>query len=605
MSRNSKRRIKTALLYSIAVFASAVALPLSCWADDKEKTSSPTAQEAKDFWKDMDDEGNDGKKGEHATAVFPTAKDWSNTQFQTTYMRYRNDAVNALDECLRLEKDGKNGAGDDNELLRPLSIEITSKMQLAIMKSHFHDDKGELDFTKVQSAFEMFANGELRGGDDKRGQREMNYLVNWLQWLCFAKIAIAKNIDKDKWEEMVKILEKSKQIYVDVYSWYGDTEEDKKRNQDAAKEQGKANVVNMYRFDPDKKYDDKKKEALRKKIHAMKTEDILKEFSKEVKENYVAFYVVPPTPGTAYVSQNDGAKCTYDKGTPYEVAYTPISPGSGAMASYAPLSAPGRVPEESAPVTPPGGGPSGSDKPPTATTSDNPPQQPKAADTPPPTTIADNPPTDNLQDDDEVETFDKETVEQGGHTETGSGVQTQVVMLTTAKPYPKKTEDDPGSGFDRNPAKVRIVNGHGVIYTNRADRQAFGLPDTGNKPVHVRLDLTAMKHTSALAEITGKTVKSGLASALPAGDTVTMRAFNINNRSFMALDFAQPFNHTEDVVALASRFLGMELATDICDEDKPAALEPDRPTAASGANDNALPSGGIRVTHATRSGRVQ
>jgi hypothetical protein len=517
-------------------------------------------------------------------------------------MRYRNDAVNALDTCLSLEKDGKDGAGDDNEQLRSLSIEITSKMQIAIMKSHFHDNKGEIDFAKVQSAFEMFASGELRGGDDKRGQREMNYLKNWLEWLCFAKIAISKNIDKAKWEEIIKILEKSKQIYIDVYSWYGDTDEEKKRHQDAAKEQGKANVVNMNRFDPDKKYDDKKKEALRKKIHAMKTEDILKEFSKEVKENYVAFYAVPPTPGTAYVSQNGGLKCTYDKGTPYEVAYTPISPGGEAMANYAPAGALSSGPEVSTPGTPPSDGPSGSDNPPAASRSDKLPQQPKTTDQAPPTTIAENPPHDNPPDDDEVETFDKETVEQNGHTETGSGVQTQVVMLVTAKPYPRRAEDRPGSGFDRNPAKVRVVDGHGIIHINRADRQAFGLPDTSDKPLHVRLDLTAMKQTSALAEITDKTVKAGIASVLPAGDVVTMRTFKIGNRSFMALDFAQPFNHAEDVVALASRYLGIELVIDTCDDDKPAA--PDLPATASSANDNALPSGGIRLAHSS-SGRAR
>jgi hypothetical protein len=76
MSCDSKR-ITMSLLYAIAVFAAAALFPLPCLVDDKEKASSPTAQEAADFWKDMDDEGNDGKKGEHATAVFPPAKDWT------------------------------------------------------------------------------------------------------------------------------------------------------------------------------------------------------------------------------------------------------------------------------------------------------------------------------------------------------------------------------------------------------------------------------------------------------------------------------------------------------------------------------------------------
>jgi hypothetical protein len=309
--------------------------------------------------------------------------------------------------------------------------------------------------------------------------------------------------------------------------------------------------------------------------------------------------------GTFYVSQNGEKVCTYDSGTPYEVAYTQISSGGGVIASYTSATPGGGTPPASTPGTPPSDGtpPAAStpDHPPQQATPDNKPQQPTdhpppttTSDNPPPTTVPDNPPTSDTSQDDEVETYDKEAVEQNGHKETGSGLQTQMVMLTTPKPPLTRTEDTAGSGFDRNPAKVRIVDGHGVIRINRAERQAYGLPDTGNQPAHVRLDLTAMKHTSALAEITGKTVKPGLDRALPVGDQVTTRTFKVGGKTFMALDFAQPYNHTEDLTALAARFLGIELKTDTCDDDKPAAPLFEAPAVA--ANGNELPSTTIALT---------
>lgn len=317
--------------------------------------------------------------------------------------------------------------------------------------------------------------------------------------------------------------------------------------------------------------------------------------------------------GTFYVSQNGEKVCTYDSGTPYEVAYTPISSGGGVIATYTPGTA--GTPQGSTPGTPPSDGtpPAAGtpDHPPQQATPDKQPQQPTdhpppttTSDNPPPSTIPDNPPTTDTSQDDEVETYDKETVEKNGHNETGSGLQTQMVMLTTPKPPLMRTDDTPGSGFDRNPAKVRIVDGHGVIRINRAERQAYGLPDTGGQPVHVRLDLTAMKHSSALAEITGKTVKPGLDRALPVGDQVATRTFKVGGKTFMVLDFAQPFNHTEDVIALAARFLGIDLKTDTCDDDKPAAPLFEAPAVA--ANGNELPSTTIalpRRIHAREAGR--
>ena len=289
----------------------------------------------------------------------------------------------------------------------------------------------------------------------------------------------------------------------------------------------------------------------------------------------VTFYA-PPVPGTADVSQDGTVVCTYGRGRPEQVSYTPYSPGG----SYTPVPTPGGG-------TPPPGGTGGSTPAPTPTTTDNPPggstpnsPEPKAGtpppenppattENPPPATTTDQPPVASTGDgDDTVETFDKDTIEQDGHTETGNPVDGQVVMLQTAKPSLAQG-DDTGSGDD--PKKCVTVNGHCAVTVRRGERAAYGLPDAGDQPGHFRLDLTSMKHTTGIAEITSKTRGdiSTLQNALPAGATLAASIFAVGDRKFLRLEFATPANYSGDLLDTYSRLIGVDVHVDYCDEDKP------------------------------------
>jgi hypothetical protein len=318
-------------------------------------------------------------------------------------------------------------------------------------------------------------------------------------------------------------------------------------------------------------------------------------------------YYVPATPGTVYVSTNGGAVCTYDKGNPVEVAYTPIDIGGQQIVTYTPGT-----------DTPGGGTPAGTDKLPATSAPDKPPRQ-ATPDTPPklstpdnplPTTTTDTPPptvdVQAPQDPDEVETYDKSVVEKDGHTESGSALQGQLVMLVYPKPDLPGASDKAAldTGFDRDPAKCKTgADGHCQVHVHPADRALYGLAASSAKPAHYRLELNDMKHSGGIAETTGKTVKPDLTSALPQGARVATSIFKIGNRTFMRLDFATPSNHAEDRMPAYSEKLGVKVETDTCDDDKPAA-ELDTSAAAFNAESDGLPSATIRFDDAARARRA-
>ena len=91
-----------------------------------------------------------------------------------------------------------------------------SELQLSIMQKHFPKAGGGIDVDKVGKAMEMFANGELRKGNAD-GDGEMNQLHQWYVWKAFAAQAIARNVDKAKWEPILKSLQQGIEIYRQVY----------------------------------------------------------------------------------------------------------------------------------------------------------------------------------------------------------------------------------------------------------------------------------------------------------------------------------------------------------------------------------------------------
>ena len=311
--------------------------------------------------------------------------------------------------------------------------------------------------------------------------------------------------------------------------------------------------------------------------------------------------------GTMLISQDSDIVCTYDRGGPEYVDYTPLNPGQ--FVDYTPT--PPRGGEPPGGSTPPDGtpNPGGSTPPagtpPTPTTpgtgtpgspppaASNPPAAPKT-DTPTPTTT-DQPPVATTPDggDDTVVTYDKDTIEQDGHTETGNPVDGQLVMLTVPKPALARG-DDTGSASD--PKKCLTVKGSCAVMVHRDERTAYGLPDTGDRPAQFRVDLAKMNHTAGVADVTGKAIDTNkLASVLPSGGTVKPTIFTIGTHTYLRLEIALPANHTEDVLPAYSRLLGTNVDVDYCDEDKPGADAAAAAAAAAATPEIALPLQTLRL----------
>ncbi len=103
-------RAKRRTIYQLcsAFFAAALIYPLACLADDKKDEKPPTAQEAKAFWKDMDDEGNGGQQGKHASSVMSDDDLKEKDKYQNEYIKARrNIMVEGITPCLIMGKIGK------------------------------------------------------------------------------------------------------------------------------------------------------------------------------------------------------------------------------------------------------------------------------------------------------------------------------------------------------------------------------------------------------------------------------------------------------------------------------------------------------------------
>jgi hypothetical protein len=139
-----------------------------------------------------------------------------------------------------------------------------SDLQLLLIKNHFQNKTGGIDYDSFQLATAMFANGELRTGAP--GSREMDQFHQWFVWEEFAIQAIQRNIDKDKWLKILPILQTGLEIYPQVYP---------------ARDQKLGVPVELYdsaaaRFDNTKQLSDQQKQALWKQISALSYGDLVK-----------------------------------------------------------------------------------------------------------------------------------------------------------------------------------------------------------------------------------------------------------------------------------------------------------------------------------------
>jgi len=313
----------------------------------------------------------------------------------------------------------------------------------------------------------------------------------------------------------------------------------------------------------------------------------------------------PLPEGTAYVSSDGTAWCTFGEGTGEFVALTPTD-DTRVPVAFAPPSKPPPTGGEKPPAltdSPPSNGvpPPASERPPT--TALVPPTRPTRPETP--ATTTDTPPTPATppttdtppQIPDTVFVKASEAVLEGGRT--GSELQNQTVKLVFDKP------DLPGSGasksaqdtgFDRDPAQCTTgANGECKIQVHPDDRPLYGLASAGAKPGHHRLDLNLLKHSGAVAETTGKTVPD-LKNATPAGGNIATSEFKIGNRKFTRLGIDEPYGRSEDRAAY-SRALGSNAETDYCRTKKPGPLGME-PTSL-GALNHELPESTLRLKNRT------
>ena len=262
-------------------------------SSDVHAQAAPTVKEARDFWKDFDDHTLRGV-GKHVRDVY--GKDRA-----PQFIDDINRVIEVLGGCLDIEikeAHGKMPTAEDkkkqDEAVKKVkdsgALGRLSKLQLDIMKDHFKDSAGSLDFAKLQLAFEMFANGELRikGAE---GSREMDQMNQWFLWKCFANIAIESNIDKSSWEKLIHSLEKSKEIYRRVYPPKTGAKDAGPRGELANPEGSESRAS---RFDETKQLKEDEKKKLRDEIDKLSVSEVLKREKNELAAMTVA--AVDPCP---------------------------------------------------------------------------------------------------------------------------------------------------------------------------------------------------------------------------------------------------------------------------------------------------------------------
>jgi hypothetical protein len=173
-----------------------------------------TVDEAKAFFKDIDDHtilSHLGRGDDLLKRIYgPDArkKIWDDINaFQSAAGRsIKNQILDANGKAVPAADSAAETAAFD-AAQNSGALARLNDLQTSLIKKHFGNPP---DFAKVQRAFEMFANGELRGAP---GQRDMDQCYQWLVWKKFAEVAISRNVDKDFWEKLLKSLQKSLEIY--------------------------------------------------------------------------------------------------------------------------------------------------------------------------------------------------------------------------------------------------------------------------------------------------------------------------------------------------------------------------------------------------------
>lgn len=94
-------------------------------------------------------------------------------------------------------------------------IQYLSDRQLELYKEFFLNEKGILDYKKIQVCFELFNNGEIQG-NKYPGNLQPDTATEFL-FAEFALLAIDNDIDAKIWAELLKTFVKTQEIFIQVY----------------------------------------------------------------------------------------------------------------------------------------------------------------------------------------------------------------------------------------------------------------------------------------------------------------------------------------------------------------------------------------------------
>jgi hypothetical protein len=168
----------------------------------------------------------------------------------------------------------------------------------------------------------------------------------------------------------------------------------------------------------------------------------------------------------------------------------------------------------------------------------------------------------------------------------GSELPSQTQKLLFATP------DLPASGtnkmaldkdFDRDPVQGKSdPHGNSTIAMHLADLSAYGL--TNVTPGHYRVDLNLLQNSGVVAETTGRTVPSDLASITPAGGHIVATTFKIGGQTMTRLEIESPYGVNAGDLAPYVRLLGPKVVIDYCRTTKPGMPLGERPDSLSAIN---------------------
>ena len=154
------------------------------------------------FWEDFDNNTMPGKYG----SVMPRLSATEKKERQDAVMKIMTELgapywSSKYAEGKGKKKGAKKQKNEFKKNIGKVKSEVTkiSGVQLDVIKKHFGK---KIDYKKLQTCFELFANGKL-------SPREMDATPMWYYWLAFVDAAIELDIDKAIWKKLKLIITKA------------------------------------------------------------------------------------------------------------------------------------------------------------------------------------------------------------------------------------------------------------------------------------------------------------------------------------------------------------------------------------------------------------